>query len=92
VEISRDVHSQEGAVEEDKQSAASHNVSLFFGIRYVGVFITAYLSGFLLEYIDKRDSMSIIFVFSLHLNVLIFISFSHYCIVSSDSFHLKFFS
>ena len=57
VEISRDVSSSDGAVEEDKQSAASHNVSLFFGIRYVGVFITAYLSGFLLEYMDKRDSI-----------------------------------
>ena len=61
VEISRDVSSSDGAVEEDKQSAASHNVSLFFGIRYVGVFITAYLSGFLLEYMDKRDSIYSLF-------------------------------
>lgn len=58
VEISRDTGGA-NALEEEKQSAASHNVSLFFGIRYMGVFITAYLSGFLLEYIDKKKSILI---------------------------------
>ena len=59
VEISRDSNNDNGEkkeIEEERQSAASHNVSLFFGIKYVGIFLTAYLSGFLLEYIEKRQS------------------------------------
>lgn len=68
VEISRDINNLNDGIEKEKedqqQSIASNNVSLFFGIKYFGIFLTAYLSGFLLEYIDKRQS-KIIFSYKL---------------------------
>eukprot|EP00744_Colponema_vietnamica_P008603 GILI01012265.1.p1 GENE.GILI01012265.1~~GILI01012265.1.p1 ORF type:complete len:471 (+),score=118.94 GILI01012265.1:179-1591(+) len=36
------------------QSTASKNVSIFFGVKSVGMITTAYLSGLLLEYLNKR--------------------------------------
>lgn len=35
---------------------SSKNVSFFFGIKYTGILLTGYLSGKLLEIMDKRDS------------------------------------
>lgn len=54
VESAQEVQAQESIREEDKQAEASKNVSLFFGVKYFGVLSTAYLGGYLLEYIDKH--------------------------------------
>jgi len=42
-----------------RQGEASKNVSLFFGIRSFGVFLTAYTGGLLLEYLNKKTSIFI---------------------------------
>ena len=42
--------------DEKQQISASKNVSLFFGVKYAGILITSYLSGFLLDYLDKTES------------------------------------
>ncbi len=39
-----------------QQEEASKNVSFFFGVRSCGFLLTAYLSGELLEHIDKHTS------------------------------------
>lgn len=54
VESAQEIQAQELVSEEQKQAEASKNVSLFFGVKYVGVISTAYLSGYLLEYIGKH--------------------------------------
>lgn len=52
--------------EEKKQANASKNVSLFFGVRSIGVLLTAYSGGLLLEFISKQTSFqSIIFISNL---------------------------
>eukprot|EP00742_Colponemidia_sp_Colp-10_P002152 GILJ01002299.1.p1 GENE.GILJ01002299.1~~GILJ01002299.1.p1 ORF type:complete len:531 (+),score=67.34 GILJ01002299.1:81-1673(+) len=53
------------------QHGASGNVSLFFGVKSCGTILTAYLSGFLLEYMHKRNVFLITAFFPL---VLCFIS------------------
>lgn len=55
VESSQEVQVQENVEEEHKQAEASKNVSLFFGMKYLGILSTAYLSGFLLQFMDKQD-------------------------------------
>ena len=52
VEISRPTEERS---EEEKQSQASSTVALFFGAKYLGILITSYLGGYLLEFIDKRE-------------------------------------
>lgn len=82
VEISRDIN-QEYNNEEELQNAASRNVSVFFGVKYAGIFITAYLSGFLLEYISKNTSTYFYINF---LEKLLF--FLVFCITASFPFVL----
>lgn len=60
MEISRDTSDTskvEGGEEVEKthQTSAAKNVSLFFGMRNFGILLTAYFSGFLLDYITKQD-------------------------------------
>lgn len=55
VESSQEVQTNEFVSEEQKQAEASKNVSLFFGVKYMGVLATAYLGGLLLNYVDKRS-------------------------------------
>ena len=53
-----------------RQGEASKNVSLFFGIRSFGVFLTAYTGGLLLEYLHKKTSklfLSFLFLFFIDL-------------------------
>eukprot|EP01016_Furgasonia_blochmanni_P050486 TRINITY_DN780_c0_g2_i2.p1 TRINITY_DN780_c0_g2~~TRINITY_DN780_c0_g2_i2.p1 ORF type:complete len:370 (-),score=103.85 TRINITY_DN780_c0_g2_i2:350-1459(-) len=44
---------------------ASKNVSLFFGVRHLGVLLTAYTGGLLLESVDKRTIFKITALFPL---------------------------
>lgn len=53
VEISRERGTNK--TEERKQQIASNNVSLFFIVRAIGVLITSYFSGYLLEYLTKAQ-------------------------------------
>eukprot|EP01016_Furgasonia_blochmanni_P025009 TRINITY_DN2699_c0_g1_i1.p1 TRINITY_DN2699_c0_g1~~TRINITY_DN2699_c0_g1_i1.p1 ORF type:complete len:687 (-),score=99.43 TRINITY_DN2699_c0_g1_i1:638-2698(-) len=59
VEITRDKKSNETASEEQKQHEASKNVSIFFGAKWIGIFLTAYTGGLLLLYVDKRTVLHI---------------------------------
>ncbi len=65
VEISQKKASALSLPEEQCQAEAARNVSFFFGIRSVGTLITAYLSGILLEYLDKHVIFMITSIFPL---------------------------
>ena len=55
VESAQNYSIQAGRSEEDKQKEASKNVSMFFGVKSCGILISSYLSGLVLEYLDKRQ-------------------------------------
>lgn len=54
VESAQEFGQKKDKSEDEKQSEASKNVSLFFGVKNAGVVISAYFGGLLLEYIDKK--------------------------------------
>ena len=52
--ISAQKSSGEVQTEEQKQAQASNSVSIFFGSKNLGVLLTAYTGGILLEYVSKQ--------------------------------------
>ena len=58
--------------EEDKQGEAANSVSLFFGVRSFGTFLTAYTGGVLLEYVTKSTVFALTALFPLTLTFAAF--------------------
>jgi predicted MFS family arabinose efflux permease len=62
VEVSRD-NNHNATSEAEKQASASRNVSLFFSVRSLGVLLTAYTGGVLLEHLNKKQIFMITSIF-----------------------------
>lgn len=56
VEVSQKKAKLYNMTDEEATKEASRNVSLFFGVKSLGVLITSYLGGVLLEIMDKHTS------------------------------------
>jgi hypothetical protein len=67
--------------ERDNNEEASGNVSLFMGLKMIGIMISSYFGGFLLEYVPKKTSKLTLFIylFSLYDDWLYSIDTFLYC-------------
>jgi len=65
VESAQNNNERTDITEADRQSEASNNVSFFFGVKSVGVLISAYTGGWLLGYVSKYTVFYITMMFPL---------------------------